>query len=166
MGTLKQMPAMQNLDLRSKVLFFLSDKALSTCSDMKVGTTGGVQEDVNPLATAFVWLLGSQRGMSDIFLKGLCSYCPFVYQMSLAVSEDDAVNLLELGYPSEQDSTASKDKDRSEKWKKRTRLLLAFYASLLVKGHEVEASGGTPLRHFTLRDAWMWLARMVNFCMR
>jgi hypothetical protein len=158
MGKLSTMPAMQNPDLRSKTLFFLSDKALSICCDFKAGTTGGVKEDVAPLANAFVWLLGSQKGMSEVFLKGLCYYCPFVYQVSLEVSEDNAVNKLELGYSSET--------EQPEKWKKKMILMLSFYASLIVRGYENERAGGAPLTHFTLHDAWRWLSRTVNFCVR
>ena len=173
MGRLKQMPAMQNPDLRNKILFFLSDKALSICSDFKPGK-GGVNEDeiVAPLATAFVWLLGAQKGMSDVFMAGLCSYCPFVYQLSLAVSEDDGVNKLELGYskvelaPGNARLTPDEQAMATKKWRKRMTSLLAFYASLIVHGHESEQAGGPPLRHFTLQDAWLWLSRTVNFCAR
>eukprot|EP00603_Paraphysomonas_imperforata_P000105 CAMPEP_0114418190 /NCGR_PEP_ID=MMETSP0103-20121206/3363_1 /TAXON_ID=37642 ORGANISM="Paraphysomonas imperforata, Strain PA2" /NCGR_SAMPLE_ID=MMETSP0103 /ASSEMBLY_ACC=CAM_ASM_000201 /LENGTH=1047 /DNA_ID=CAMNT_0001586529 /DNA_START=158 /DNA_END=3298 /DNA_ORIENTATION=- len=149
MGRLKGVSAMQNPDLRKKVLFFLSDKALSTCRDFKRDATGNNPATVvAPLAKAFLWLLGSQKGMADIFFSGLCSYCPFAYQMSMAVSEDDAVNKLELGY---QASSASQD---SKKWRSQMEMLLSFYATLLVHGHERAAQGGSALSHFTASDAW------------
>lgn len=148
---------MQNPDLRKKVLFFLSDKALSTCRDFKPGlariTTDVV---VAPLASAVLWMMESQKGMAELFFSGLCSYCPFVYQVSLAASQDDAVNRLELGY--------LEDSADDAKWQVQMKFLLAFYASLIAQAQATEA--GRRLPHFTAEDAWLWLSRTVNFCLR
>lgn len=168
MGKLKTVQAMQNPDLRRKVLFYLSDKALSTCRDFKRDVTGNNAEAVvAPLATAFMWLLGSQKGMAEIFFSGLCSYCPFAYQMSMAVSDDDAVNNLELGYLDV--ASGSGDARDPKKWRSQMEILLSFYATLIVRGHEAQIGSGNAgggLSHFTARDAWMWISRTVNFLTR
>ena len=168
MSTLATLPEMQNSDLRGKILFFLSEKALSRCS-LNRSSRGGINEDelVAPLATFVMYLLTSQRGMSEVFFMGLCSYCPFVYHMPLAVSEDDTVNKLEQGYSKVELSKGSSNPvEMASKWKFRMTSLLALYALLIVRGSAFVERGGSSVKYFTLQDGWGWISRTVNFCLR